>query len=185
MMYIIYYTLGIILDTIMIKVLMAHFSADALAASVIVSLLIFVVWGSILISLIKDEVRNQRKDYFSIDEYKADRASYKAQLDEYKTEMRAELVEKYREFEEALMTKVQDSKLLATVLKDVGYHQMLSTYDNTVRGLLNHMHKCDRSISSAVRSMLARQDDSMWGFKIFIPNNLIIDENFNKEVKDV
>jgi len=181
MMYIIYLIIALIVDATILTKLSSFMSGDAVIAVTTVSMLVFAVWGSILISFIRDAVKDQRRDYFSIDEYKADRESYKAQLDEYKTEMRAELVEKYREFEETLMTKVTDSKLLATVLKDVGYHQMLSTYDNTVKNLLNNMHKCDRNISSNIRSMLARQDDSIWGFKTFIPKNLIIDKNFGKE----
>jgi hypothetical protein len=137
--------------------------------------IIFTVWFGCLISDAVDYVRVQYKDYYSIDEYKMNKESYNTEMEQYKSATQSELLENFRTFEENLMSRVSDSKIIATVLQKSGYSKTLEIYESRVTRFLDSIHACDRRTAVAKKDMLVRQSDYMSGFAFLIPSKIKIE----------
>jgi uncharacterized protein YktA (UPF0223 family) len=99
--------------------------------------------------------------------------SYQDQMTNYKKEMQSELLDKYREFEETMMASIKDSKLLAAVLKDSGYSDILTSYNNSIKMFLSEIHGSDRKLNELKAKMLTKQSDK-FGYGTFLPRNFKI-----------
>lgn len=177
MLQVIYFFIGLVIAVIMESVLLSASSIhiEGKVVFTIILFAIFVIWGAILINLIKDFIDAQLQNLHSIQQYKARKESYEAELIAYKAEMQQELLERYREFEKTLMENVKDSKIIAAVLQQSGYSEVLTSYNKMIKNLLEYINGCDRSIADSMADMRVRQDSVLSGYASFIPKRLFFD----------
>ena len=138
-----------------------------------IGFIVFTIWIGIILSNIKHIIEYQLSDFHSLNVIRKEKISYQAQMDAYNKEMKESLVTKYREFEEKIMDSIKDSKIIATILKESGYAKVLTEYNCQIKGYLDKIHGCDRTIEQKMRDMKVRQDDSFYGYGKFIPKNII------------
>ena len=94
-------------------------------------------------------------------------------MSQYKKEMQSELLDKYRDFEKMMMESIKDSKLLAAVLKDSGYSEILNSYNCSIKNFLENIHGSDRELNRIRLKMLTSQNDK-FGYGTFLPRNFKI-----------
>jgi hypothetical protein len=136
-------------------------------------LLFNVTWGAVLLNLIIGKIRSHIKDFYELKSILVKKMSYQDQMTNYKKEMQSELLDKYREFEETMMRSIKDSKLLAAVLKDSGYSDILTSYNNSIKMFLSEIHGSDRKLNDLKAEMLTAQNDK-FGYGTFLPRNFKI-----------
>lgn len=119
-------------------------------------------------------IKNQYKDFYSLDDYDRQKESYQTEMEQYMAETKSELLNNFRNFEERLMKKVSDSKLIATVLQESGYAKALSIYESRIKSFLHDINQCDRWKEKSKRDMLVRQSDYISGYAFIIPSNIKI-----------
>jgi hypothetical protein len=163
-----------------------------------VSLIVFGSWGNYIICLITTDVKDQINDIESlrqlerardavIEEFTKDKEAIDTALAKYKGEVEDTLLETYKQFEESIMEKIKDSKLLAMVMKKSGYSDLLARYHSNIIDLTSRLRKCDQGINHArctcednkislEKKMLIRQGKSIFGFHYFFPKHLIYRE---------
>jgi hypothetical protein len=166
---------GVIFLGFLVYVLFGHIpKSDAKAFLCLVYAAILFVWLGCLITDMVSEVNKQYKDFYSIEEYERQKESYNIEMDQYVLATKDELLQNFRDFEEGLMTKVSDSKLIATVLKENGYAKSLGTYETRIKSYLHDIHTCDRQRERTRRDMLVRQTDYISGYAFLIPASIKI-----------
>lgn len=139
-----------------------------------VYVVIILIWLGCIVSDMLDSVRDQYKDFYSIEEYRRNKESYNTEMNQYIEETKNELLDNFRKFEEGLMAKVSDSKLIATVLQKNGYANALSTYESRIKSFLNNIHSCDRKSELTKKDMLTRQTDYISGYAFLLPSSVRI-----------
>lgn len=171
MLYIIYYCIGLVVAaSILFGVSGAEqVSPDVFWVGSIVFTIVFVIWGCVMITNIKDYIAVHIDNFYLLDTFAAKKKSYEAEMEAYKADMQEELLNKYREFESALMESVKDSKLLATVLQQSGYASILDSYNDKIKAYLHEINKCDREYADTMRKLLAKRDNNISGYGTFIP----------------
>ncbi len=122
----------------------------------VVFLLVLLIWTGTILACINETIQNQTRDLHSLKQLKADKASYKAQKDEYIADVGPELLEKYKEFEKALMVSVKDSKIVATIFQQSGYAELLREYNKTVTESIRYANDCDRKYEGKIVDMFVR-----------------------------
>jgi len=137
-----------------------------------VSVVIFASWGGSLIGIIKDQIKDQLNDMHSIRLFKKEKEHHENALAKYKEEFQEKLSEDYMKFEKALMDSVKDSKLIATVLQESKYANVLDRYHTTVKNTIIEIRKCDTAIENCIKNMLRRQENTLFGYGRFIPQNM-------------
>lgn len=137
-----------------------------------IAFIIFAIWTGVLLNSISEIIKAQLEDFYSIDTLKKEKASYTSQLLEYKTEMKNELLENYKKFEETIMSHIKDSKLIATILEKNGYSEVLKRYDSSISDFLTKIHNCDRKTDKAIANMQVRQNDPIYNYSNFIPKSI-------------
>lgn len=136
---------------------------------------ILVAWGGGLLCSIKTEVHKHIGAFNEIKQQDLRKASYMTEMKDYKEEMKTELLEKYRQFEQTLMESVKDSNLLAAMLKESGYDSVLKSYDSHIKSYLMNANSCDRKAQDLRTELLTRQADFFtWG--CFVPKHFRIEE---------
>lgn len=145
---------------------------EVYVVSLAISLIVFLIWGGCILNCIKDIINFQLKDYHDIERLKQKKESFQAEMEAYKKEMKAELLQKYKEFEKALMKDIKDSKIIATILEQSGYASVLKNYDKTISKYLNSIHECDRSLENKAKDMRVRQSDPIYTYSKFIPKEI-------------
>jgi hypothetical protein len=169
------FVFGVIFLGFLVYVLFGHIpKADAKAFLCLVYAAILFVWLGCLITDMVSGVNEQYKDFYSIEEYDKRKESYNTEMDKYVMATKDELLENFRNFEEGLMTKISDSKLIATVLKENGYAEALQTYESRIKSYLNSIHECDRHRERTRRNMLVRQTDYISGWAFLLPASIKI-----------
>jgi len=134
---------------------------------------VFAIWIGCIIAEIQTVIKDQLKDFHSLESFKSQKLSYQSEMDAYNKEMKNELLQRYREFEQELMVSIKDSKLIATILEQSGYAKLLSQYDTQIQRYLNNIHSCDRIIQGKIADMRVRQDNTFYGYSKFLPKNTI------------
>ena len=134
----------------------------------VIYVIAFAIWGGVLIDTVLSTIKKQIENFFSLDKIKLKKDSYEKELEEYKEEMKEVLIERYKEFEEAMMQKVTDSKLLATLLQQSGYSGIIKTYNSKIERSLEKINLCDRERLNIIQAMEERQND-IYGYGLFIP----------------
>ena len=173
MLQVIYYVGVIIMGVILELVTIKYAPSDVAIVVSVILLAIVSIWGGVLLNIIKEHIKDQLNDLHSLDRLKAEKGSYEAELEAYKTEMQKELLERYREFETTLMTHVKDSKLVAALLQQSGYAEVLNAYNKAIKDMLSHINACDRKAAQSIANMKTRQDDFLAGYGRFIPRRLL------------
>jgi len=166
------------------------------------SLLIFIIWASIVIDCIRGAVEKQVEDFEAlthidelkdalVEEYRTDKIANEEALEKYKNEAKTALVDNYKNFEENLMDKIHDSKLVAMVLRKSGYADVLNEYHKRIVSLTNKIRECDTGINYAIKDakkdktdcikrMLVRQGQGIFGYYYFFPKHSI----YKQSVRD-
>jgi hypothetical protein len=132
------------------------------------------IWLACVVSDVLSVIKNQYKDFYSLDDYDRQKESYNTEMEQYIAATKNELLNNFRNFEESLMNKVSDSKLIATVLQENGYAKALSIYESRIKGYLHDIHQCDRWKEKSKKDMLIRQSDYISGYAFIIPSNIKI-----------
>lgn len=134
---------------------------------------VFAIWIGCIIAELQTVIKSQLEDFHSLESLKSQKASYQSEMDAYNKEMKNELLQRYREFEQELMVSIKDSKLIATMLEKSGYATVLSEYNSQIKKYLNSIHQCDRSIQDKIASMRVRQNNTFYGYSKLLPKNTI------------
>jgi hypothetical protein len=175
MIKIIAFIFGVIFLGFLVNVLFGYIpQADGKAFVCIVYASILFVWLGCLIADMVCGVNKQYKDFYSIEEYERQKKSYNIEMDQYVLATKDELLQNFRDFEEGLMAKVSDSKIIATVLQENGYANALSIYESRIKNFLHYIHTCDRQRERTKRDMLVRQTDYISGYAFLIPASIKI-----------
>lgn len=139
-----------------------------LAAAILYCVIAF-IWGSVLLYNVVFTIREQIEDFYALGKIEKEKESYKNEMQSYKVEMREHLLDKYKDFEEQMMQKVVDSKIIATLLEKSGYSSVLQTYDRRMTQYLDQINNSDRRIATTIKDMKVRQSNSISGFAFLIP----------------
>lgn len=142
-----------------------------------IAFIIFTVWIGMIINEIQQTIKAQLLNFYSLEALKNEKISYKEQMEAYKDEMKPELLDNYKKFEETLMSHIKDSKIIATLLEKSGYSELLKRYDSSISGYLSRMHECDRAVDIAIKSMMVRQNDHIYSFSAFLPKKALYKGN--------
>ena len=169
----IYLTIGFVVAGFIVNFSSNSPNPDVLYVVVGIGFIVFAIWTGFIIADIKETIRCHLIDFHSLDTIKKEKTSYQAEMDAYVKEMKEDLVNKYREFEETIMDSIKDSKIIATILKDSGYAKVLTDYNSKIKSFLNNIHSCDRNLNEKIRDMKVRQDDTFYGYGKIIPKNAI------------
>lgn len=146
-------------------------------ANIVVYLLyaaVILIWLGCVCSDILEVIRCQYKDFYSLEEYRRNKESYNTEMNQYVLATKDELLDNFRNFEEGLMSKVSDSKIIATVLKENGYAKSLGMYESRIKSFLDNIHSCDRRSELTKKDMLVRQADYISGYAFLLPANIKI-----------
>lgn len=157
---------------------------ETVIGTIVIYVISSVIWGLVLLGCIINEVKEVIEKYNKIRSLRKQKTSFETEMEIYKGEMQTELLDKYREFETALSTNIKDSKLLAAILQESGYHKILSDYNSTIKNYLSSIHQKDRKIEenkSEIKTVL----DNFLGVRAFLPkkfkqlhSQLLNDEEF-------
>jgi hypothetical protein len=175
MIYIIYYFIGTGTIVTLLNFVRTHSTdnPDIFYIMMGIATVALLVWGGVLIDMIKENLERHLNDFNSIENLKSKKQSYQSQMDAYKDEMKEELLEKYKKFEEMLMKSITDSKIIATILEKSGYASVLGDYNIKISGYLESIHMCDREIQDKIKDMKVRQNNPIYGFSKFIPRSIL------------
>jgi hypothetical protein len=191
-----------VMDALLITGLfMVGMPNGAIAASVI-GTIIFAIWSCIIGFTAAEEIKSQAEDLRDyenqeaklaarIEECEKDKEAYEANLTKYKDEVQNTLLETYKQFEESIMEKIKDSKLIAMAMKKSGYADLLAGYHSNIIELTNKIKGCDTSINCArkdcevnklnyAKKMLVRQSQGVFGIHYIYPKHLIFKKTNNK-----
>jgi len=186
------------LDVILIA-FMFHFSVkDGAIAFTVLSFVVLGCWANYIICSIASDVKDQTKDMESLKQFerardslikeaKNDKEAYEKALAKYKEEVENTLLETYKQFEENMMEKIKDSKLLAMAMKKSGYSDLLARYHANIVDLTDSIKKCDERVNTAnnkceemkidcEKAMLVRQGKGAFGHHYFFPKHLVYKE---------
>jgi len=163
-----------------------------------VSLIILAIWTGVFFCKLKELIEKQARDLQdlkSAERYRDNRlakiekqkTAARTAMAKYKEELQSILVDKYEEFEKVMMKSVQDSKLIATILKKSGYADLLHNYRVDVRGYIDNIKKLEAEAADVERSwkdtkvqchnkLINRQSQGIFGYHRFFPRNLIYKE---------
>jgi hypothetical protein len=196
MIHVITLLVALVIDILVVTAVYNNYGIDSYFISTsIVSLVGFVIWIVVITCAIWDSVKKQVENFevlaqidelrdALIEELKADKTANEEALDKYKGEAKTALVDNYKNFEENLMDKVHDSKLVAMVLRKSGYADVLNEYHKHIVTLTNKIRECDIDINQAVKNakkdkachikeILIRQGQGIFGYHYFFPKRLI------------
>lgn len=170
MINIIFYFISLISTTSILTHFYLVIPLDGRVAISVLFCAIFILWGVVTISNIAEIRKEHWTNYHSIKKLLADKESYKREMVEYIKEMRPELLDKYKEFEECLMQSIRDSKIIATMLEKSSYAEVLKSYDHKIANFLESINNTDRNIQEIVLEMKVQKEDKLFGYALFIPN---------------
>jgi len=142
-----------------------------------IAFVIFTVWFGVIINEIQQAIKAQLLNFYSLETLKKEKISYEEQMEAYKREMKPELLEKYKKFEETLMSHIKDSKIIAMLLEKSGYSDLLKRYDSAISVYLSKMYGCDRQTDQAIRDMKIQQSDPIYGYSTFLPKRALYMED--------
>lgn len=185
----------VLMDVLLIIGLYMAGMPNGAVAAEILGIIIFAVWGGALTFMVTEEVGKQAEDLrhyqnqeakrdSKVEELSKDKEAHEKALTKYKGEVETTLLETYKQFEESIMEKIKDSKLLAMVMKKSGYSDLLARYHSNIIELTDKIKGCDVNINAArnecevkklayARKMLVRQGKGMFGFHCLFPRYLI------------
>ncbi len=188
-----------LLGTLIVIVLGTCVTIISAVVAGIMILSILTVWAGTIINSISMEVKFQAEDFQQyktqeaqrdalVMKYNEDKKVHKTALTKYKDEVQITLVDSYKQFEENLMDKVKDSKLIAMIIKKSGYADVLDKYHQHIINLTDTIKFCDNSINEANKEckvvklysskrMLIRQGKGIFGLHYFYPKYLIFKDN--------
>jgi len=173
----------------------------AITASV-AGIIVFTIWSSIIGFATAEEIKSQAEDLHNykreeiirnarIEECTKNKEACEANLAKYKEEVQNTLLETYKQFEESIMEKIKDSKLIAMVMKKSGYADLLARYHTNIIELTTKIKNCDTDINCArkdyevhkldyAKKMLVRQSQGVFGLHYIFPKHLIFKETDDK-----
>jgi hypothetical protein len=122
-----------------------------------------VAWGVILMNIILTAVKEHVARFYELENILMKKQSFRDQMVFFKKEMQSELLDKYREFEENMMESIKDS----------GYHQVLTSYNNSIKFYLTEIHGADRKYNTLRTKMFTNQSDT-FGYAFFLPKKFQI-----------
>jgi hypothetical protein len=144
---------------------------------------IFLIWGGIQTSTIMDSIRVHIEEFFSLDTLSKKKKVSIEEMKVYQTEMKDVLITTYRDFEQTMMQKVADSKIIATLLKESGYASVVKTYEHKIFNYLDSISSCDKRRAEIIQELKSRQSNVVSGYGLFIPKKFhYIDKEGDREM---
>lgn len=145
------------------------------------SFLVFLIWIITIIVDIQNNINNQINDINSLKNNKKLKILLIREKINYTRQMKNILIDQYKKFEEELMNSLKDSKLIATILKESNYSEILLSYNSSIKDYLSRIRKCDKDILNAIQKIENRIYPSISNYYIFMPKKLKDKEEIYKE----
>ena len=176
------YSVALLIDVIVVLFIKATVAnGDAFVIATVISCIIFVIWGIATLVEIHCTPNSQIRDITTIKKHSRDRKSHRKAMDEYKNEMKVELLDKYKNFETKMMSGITDSNIVATILNESGYSKTLITYNDTIKRYLNLIYTCEMEISKLIQEIKIRQGKTFYSYYWIIPKEYWCeDEDFDR-----
>lgn len=190
--------ISILLGTLAVITLSAFGTVSSATGVGLVLTVVLIIWACVIVCSITGEIKDQAEDFHKyknqeakrdalIKEHTKDKKANEEALTRYKGETKEALLDSYRQFEENLMEKVRDSKLIAMIIEKSGYADVLDRYHSHIIRLTGNIKECDNSINFAnkdcevsrlnyAKKMLVRQSNGIFGLHYFFPRHLIFRE---------